>query len=253
LVGTPALPGKPPQGSLRRSIELYRAFRAEQSDPDRFYGLLATDSATQVAGYVDLHGRTVLDVGGGPGYFADAFRARGARYVAVDPDLRELSARADPGPGTVLGTGIALPVRTGAVDVCYSSNVLEHVPEPERMADEMVRVTRPGGIVVLAYTLWYGPHGGHEMSPWHLAGGRYATRRYVRRYGAAPKHVYGESLFPITIRRMLHWQEARERSGRIAFVDLRPRYHPAGLRWLVKVPGLREVLTWNVVLVLRVR
>jgi SAM-dependent methyltransferase len=253
LVETTAPPEAPPAGTLRRSVELFRAFKVEQSDPDRFYGLLAADSAAQLSEYADLDGRTVLDVGGGPGYFADAFRRCGARYVAIDADLGELTAREDPGPGTVLGSGTALPIQTGAIDVCYSSNVLEHVSEPELMADEMIRVTRPGGTVFLSYTLWYGPHGGHETAPWHYLGGHYAARRYARQYGKQPKNVFGESLFPITVGRMLRWKVARQRAGIVDVIDVLPRYHPSAFRWLVRVPGVREILTWNLVLVLRVR
>src|SRR5215217_4769783 len=92
-----------PQGTLRRSVALFGAFRVEQTDPDRFYGLLARDSARQVAQYAPLAGATVLDVGGGPGYFADAFAAAGATYLAIDADAGELSARGAPGPRTALG------------------------------------------------------------------------------------------------------------------------------------------------------
>jgi SAM-dependent methyltransferase len=241
-----------PEGTLRRSIDLFRAFRVEQTDPDRFYGLLAADSARQVGGYADLAGATVLDVGGGPGYFADAFRGQGARYIAIDADLGEMSAKTAPGPDTVLGSGTELPIRTGSIDLCYSSNVLEHVSVPERMADEMVRVTRPGGTVFLSYTLWFGPWGGHETAPWHYLGGQYAARRYARRHGKSPKNVFGESLFPITAGRMLRWSRARAAAGAIEVVDVLPRYHPAPLRWLVRVPAVRELIVWNLVLVLRV-
>jgi SAM-dependent methyltransferase len=240
-----------PLGSLRRSVDLFRAFRVEQTDPDHFYGLLATDSARQVRHYTGLAGATVLDVGGGPGYFADAFRSHGARYVAIDADLGELSMRSAPAPGTVLGSGTALPVRTDAIDVCYSSNVLEHVAAPEVMADEMVRVTRPGGTVFLSYTLWWGPWGGHETAPWHYLGGYRAADRYARRHGKRPKNDFGTSLFPITARRMLRWAAARE--DRVEVVAVLPRYHPRWASWVVRVPVLRELVAWNLVLVLRVR
>lgn len=251
--GAPARPVEAPApGTFARAVALFRAFRVEQSDPDRFYGLLAADSAAQVGGYADLRGATLLDVGGGPGYFAAAFRAAGARYVGIDADLGELSARSDPGPGTLLGSGTALPIATGAVDVCYSSNVLEHVADPERMADEMVRVTRPGGLVFLSYTLWYGPWGGHETAPWHYLGGHFAARRYTRRRGHPPKNVFGRSLFPITAHRMIRWTRTRAAAGAVEVVDVLPRYHPRAVRWVVRVPGVRELVTWNLVLVLRV-
>lgn len=254
-VGTPRPGdvGTPRPGTFRRSAALFRAFRAEQTDPDRFYRLLAADSVRHLAEYTALDGRLVLDVGGGPGYFAAAFARAGARYVALDADLGELAARSAPVPGTVLGDGTALPFRDASVDVCYSSNVLEHVAEPERMADEMVRVTRPGGTVFLSYTLWFGPWGGHETAPWHYLGGHYAARRYARRHGRAPKNRYGESLFPITARRMLRWARSRAATGPVDLVDVLPRYHPAPLRWVVRVPAVREVLAWNLVLVLRRR
>ena len=159
---------------MRRSVTLFQAFRKEQTDPDLFYGMLAADSAAQVAHYAPLAGRLVLDVGGGPGYFADSFRRAGARYLAIDSDVGEMSlhGRAPERGTSILGSGLSLPIRDGAVDVCYSSNVLEHVPDPWRMADEMVRVTRPGGYVFLSFTSWLSPWGGHETSPWHYLGGR---------------------------------------------------------------------------------
>lgn len=236
-------------GTLRRSVALLGAFRVEQSDPDRFYGLLARDSVRQVGQYVPLAGRSVLDVGGGPGYFASAFEAAGATYLAVDADAGELSARGAPGPRTVLGSGTALPVRDGAVDVCYSSNVLEHVREPERMAAEMLRVTRPGGTVFLSYTTWLSPWGGHETAPWHYLGGDYAAGRYQRRHGRPPKNRYGQSLFPLSAGRMLRWA----RSADAELVAALPRYHPRWARWLVHVPAVREVGLWNLLLVLRRR
>lgn len=235
-------------GSLRRSVQLFRAFQVEQTDPDRFYRLLAADSARQVGGYADLAGATILDVGGGPGYFGAAFRAIGATYFAVDADLGELSAVSSPGPGTVLGSGMALPFRDGAVDICFSSNVLEHVPDPERMAAEMVRVTAPGGTVLLSYTVWLSPWGGHETAPWHYLGGERAARRYERAHGRAPKNRFGISLFALSAGRMMRW--AHHFPG-VTVVDVLPRYHPRWTSWVASVPGLREVAVWNLLVVLR--
>jgi SAM-dependent methyltransferase len=236
--------------TLRRSVELFRAFRVEQSDPDRFYSLLADDSVHQLRRWTDLEGKVLLDVGGGPGWFADAFRAAGMSYVAIDPDLGELSARSAPGPGTVLGSGMALPVGNASVDVAYSSNVLEHVPRPELMVEEMLRVTRPGGLVVVAYMLWLGPHGGHETSPWHYLGGERAARRYERTHGHPPKNRYGTTLFATSAGRMLRWARGRQDAELLA---AEPRYHPSWAHWVVRVPGLREFATWNLQLVLRKR
>lgn len=235
----------------RRSTGLFRAFLAEQSDPDRFYGELAVDAAAQVDSFYSLDGARLLDVGGGPGYFADAFAALGATYVAVDADAGEmrLHGRA-PGPRTVQASGAALPFTEGSFDVVYSSNVLEHVAEPWTMADEMVRVARPGGLVAISYTLWWGPWGGHETSPWHYLGGHRARLRYERRTGHPPKNVYGESLFATTAAAGRRWAKAHRDAD---IVSVEPRYLPTSVKWVARVPLLREVVSWNVLLVLRKR
>ena len=233
--------------TLSRSVRLLQAFRVEQTDPDRFYGELAADSVQQLRDYVDLAGRTVLDVGGGPGYFADAFRGAGATYVSVEADLGELSARSEPGPGSVLGSALALPLTDCAVDVCYSSNVLEHVADPERMLAEMVRVTKPGGLVFCSYTLWLSFWGGHETAPWHFLGGHYAARRYMRKYGRPPKNVYGTSMFAVSGGRVVRWAA---HCADADLVTVFPRYHPWWAWWVARVPMLREVASWNLALVM---
>ncbi|HEX6075460.1 MAG TPA: class I SAM-dependent methyltransferase [Micromonosporaceae bacterium] len=239
---------EPHRPTLARSVRLFRAFLKEQSDPDHFYQVLARDSVEQVSAYVDLFGATVLDVGGGPGYFADAFRAAGARYVGVDPDVGELSTRGVPAPGMLMASGMRLPVRTDSVDLCYSSNVLEHVPDPWLMAAEMVRVTRPGGTIFLSYTPWYSPWGGHETSPWHFLGGHFARRRYVDRYGRQPKNRFGESLFVVSVADGLRWTRHCPAAH---LIDAFPRYHPWWAKPVVRLPLVREVASWNLALVLR--
>ncbi len=231
-----------------RALGLFRDFQVEQTDPDRFYTAMARDSVAQMQCLLDLQGAHVLDVGGGPGYWARAFAAAGARYTPLDADAGELALHGRvPLPGTVLGDGQALPFRDDAFDLVYSSNVGEHVPEPWRMGDEMLRVCRPGGIVFYSYTLWYGPWGGHETAPWHYVNGRYAARRYSRRTGHPPKNLYGVSLFPVSLAAGVRWARGRRDAD---LVEVLPRYLPASVFWVRRIPLVREVVTWNVALVL---
>lgn len=240
-----------PASTISRSIALFRAFRVEQTDPDRFYSLLAQDSVAEVQRWTPLTGTTVLDVGGGPGYFADAFIAAGAQYAGVEPDAGELTARGAAMRNVVRGSGMALPVADGSVGLAYSSNVLEHVPHPERMAEEMLRITRPGGTVVLSWTPWLSPWGGHETSPWHFLGGRRAADRYAEHHGQRPKNDFGISLFPCSVSRMVRWARRVEGEGTARVVEILPRYHPWWAKWVIRVPGLREVVAWNAVVVMR--
>jgi SAM-dependent methyltransferase len=235
---------------LRRSIGLLRAFRLEQSDPEAFYGHLAADTVAGLAGVVSLDGANVLDVGGGSGYLADALRQVGASAVLVDPDPAELGARGRLPAGAVRGDGGHLPLRSAAMDVVLCSNVLEHTSRPYELCEELIRVAKPGAVVWISFTNWFSPWGGHETSPWHYLGWERALVRYRSHYGREPKNVYGENLFRVHIGPTLAWA----RGLRDAEVVLaRPRYYPPWASFIVRVPAVREVATWNIELVLRRR
>lgn len=243
------------RATLARSVRLLAEFRYEQSYPARFYGALAADTVDLVmelwtgACGTSTQGLTVLDVGGGPGYFADAFAEAGMAYIGVEPDPREMHAgpAADAANGTfVRASGMALPFADDSVDVCLSSNVAEHVRDPWRLGAEMLRVTRPGGLAVLSYTVWLGPFGGHEMGLTHYLGGRRAADRYARRHGHRPKNDYGSSLFAVSAADGLAWA-----AGTGALIAAFPRYHPRWAWWLTRVPGVREFTVSNLVLVLQ--
>ena len=242
--------------TLRRSWRLLRSFRFEQTAPAVFYGGLAEDTAALIDALchdlsLSLTGARVLDVGGGPGYFASAFARRGASYVGLEPDVGEMSAAGIEVAQAVRGDGTRLPFADNTFDITYSSNVAEHIPHPWDMGEEMLRVTKPGGLVILSYTVWLGPFGGHETGLWeHYVSGSFARDRYTRRHGHPPKNVFGTSLFALSAREGLDW--ARRVSARGAkLVAAFPRYHPWWAWWVAKVPVLREFLTSNLVLVLQ--
>lgn len=238
-------PAHPQRRGLRRSVRLFRSFLVEQTEPERFYSTLAEDSIELLREHTELAGRTVLDVGAGPSEFARAFRAAGAHYVPVDHDPTVASVR----DGGVVGDALRLPLADGSVDIVFSSNMWEHVPDPEAVADELLRVTRPGGLVFLSYTNWLSPWGGHETSPWHWLGGERAIARYERRHGHPPKNRVGETLHRVSVRQGLEWAAGADADVLAA----RPRYLPDAARVVLRVPGLREVVTWNLLLLLRRR
>jgi SAM-dependent methyltransferase len=253
------------RATLSRSLRLLSQFRYEQPDPARFYDAVAEDTAAMVtdlwrgATGTAAAGRTLVDVGGGPGYFAAAFAGAGLHYIGVEPDPSEMhigaaqAATSITTPASTRGTttyvrasGVALPFADSSVDICLSSNVAEHVPQPWRLGGEMLRVTKPGGLAVLSYTVWLGPFGGHEMGLSHYFGGARAAERYTRKHGHRPKNDYGSSLFPVSVSQGLEWAAS---TG--ALVAVFPRYHPRWAWWMTGVPVLREFAVSNLVLVLQ--
>lgn len=231
--------------TLTRSIRLLLSFPAEQRDPERFYTGLATDTRALLDALsldttgTPLRGTSVLDVGGGPGYFTQAFGD--CYYIAVEPG-------AGHGAGFVRADGQQLPFADSSFDVVYSSNVAEHIPQPWTMGEEMIRVARPGGLIVLSYTIWLGPFGGHETGLWqHYVGGAWARDRYERVHGRPPKNSFGSTLFAVSCAAGIRWAES---VPGVKVSGLIPRYHPSWAWWLVKVPILREFLVSNLVIVL---
>jgi SAM-dependent methyltransferase/predicted O-methyltransferase YrrM len=226
-----------------RVRELWRLFRNEREDPEPFYTWLADELAADLERrHGALAGRTLLDLGCGPGYYTAALRARGATVVPVDNSADELGP--DPIAGALLADASALPLPDGSADGVVCSNLLEHTPDAAGVIREIERVLRPGGWAYLSWTNWYSPHGGHEMSPYHLLGPSRGPRLYERLHGPPRKNRYGEGLFPVHIGSTLRLISGRP-GLRVSAAE--PRYWPR-LRFLVRVPGLREVACWNCVI-----
>lgn len=93
---------------------------------------------------------TLVDVGCGQGALAAAARARFERYVGCDlvayPEFprdgwaRFVQADLDQVP---------YPLEEGAADATVSIETIEHLENPRAFVRELVRITRPGGVIVL--------------------------------------------------------------------------------------------------------
>jgi SAM-dependent methyltransferase len=92
----------------------------------------------------------VLDVGGGAFVrTAIAERVGFASWTVVEPDAADLPVVDDPRVCTMVGDGCALDLPDASFDTVLSIQVLEHVFEPIRMMQELYRVTKPGGTLVV--------------------------------------------------------------------------------------------------------
>ncbi|MFD8864984.1 methyltransferase domain-containing protein [Streptomyces sp. NPDC059590] len=93
-----------------------------------------------------------LDVGAGTGAGALALHTEtGARAVGADSSLTMATAMKAAGLAhVVVADGHHLPFRDACLDGAWADRVLQHVADPEQVVDEMTRVVRPGGRIVLA-------------------------------------------------------------------------------------------------------
>jgi SAM-dependent methyltransferase len=104
---------------------------------------------------VDVAGKRLLDVATGSGNLAlDAARA-GATVTGIDlvPELIDVARDRAVAEGVrvewLVGDAEALPFEEDAFDVTTSVVGVQFAPRSRVVADELVRVTRPGGTIVL--------------------------------------------------------------------------------------------------------
>ena len=108
-------------------------------------------------------GETGLDVGTGTGHFAAFLADRGLRVTGVDtsPAMLAVARAQRPDIAFQEAEAAALPFSDGAFDLVLSVTALEFVPDAARAAQEMFRVVRPGGRLVVAVL--------NANSPWAAA------------------------------------------------------------------------------------
>ncbi|MFF4529392.1 methyltransferase domain-containing protein [Streptomyces sp. NPDC001407] len=96
-------------------------------------------------------GRSFLDVGAGTGDAARELAAgSGARVVACDLSRTMCVEMTRAGLSEVaVADSHRLPFRDASFDGAWADRVLQHVEDPGRSLDEMLRVVRPGGRIVV--------------------------------------------------------------------------------------------------------
>ena len=130
---------------LERLEEAYRAHHEANRPADFVYG--GTERARPIAELVGT-GKRVLDLGCRTGALTQHYLA-GNSVVGVDAGREALAQAAALGVETVwTDLDEALPFEDASFDVVVAGELLEHLQFPERLIEEIRRVTSPGGRIV---------------------------------------------------------------------------------------------------------
>jgi SAM-dependent methyltransferase len=125
----------------------------------------------------------IFDLGCGSGLAARTFEKYG-RVVGGDISAAPLAADAAAGRSRLATRAEQLPFKDGTFDLVTALDVVEHLEHDVPAIREMLRVLRPGGILLItvpAVPILYGPHD-RVLGHWR----RYSSaelRRVVRRSG----------------------------------------------------------------------
>ena len=113
---------------------------------------------------------------------------------------------------------------------------------------EIERIVRPAGWAWISWTNWYSPWGGHAITPLHYLGPARGLAVYRRLFGEPKgRNIPYRNLWPTSIGRTL--KDVRARPN-LRLIDAVPRYYPSQ-RWITRIPGFREIATWNCVLLIQ--
>lgn len=98
----------------------------------------------------ELGNSRVLDAGSGKGRFARVLKDHNPEAHIVAFDLAHGMLRFVPGGiASCGGSMTALPFRSEAFEAAYATESLEHAVDIQRAVDEMCRVVKPGGRIVI--------------------------------------------------------------------------------------------------------
>ena len=165
----------------------------------------------RLAGEID--GRSTLDVGCGDGTLASAFWHKGAaRVIGCDIDAQMIArakaqaARQNAAIGYAVADAARLPFRSESFDIVTIITVLAFLPQPERALQEIARVLKPGGRLVIGdlgkWSLWATSRrlrGWLDLAPmWKAARFRTAgeLRALAREARLRVEHVSGAVYYP---------------------------------------------------------
>jgi SAM-dependent methyltransferase len=145
---------------------------AERGEPSYVWRDGQERRLAMIANAVKLAGAVVLVDGCGVGAYAGQIVRRYTPHVdALDIEVERVVAARAEAPRALVAAAEHLPYPANRYDVVLSNEVLEHVRDDAAAAAEMVRVTRPGGrIVVFCPNRWYPfeTHGHYWRGKYHF-------------------------------------------------------------------------------------
>lgn len=153
-------------------VMTHSAQAAERGEPSYVWRSGQERRLQMILAQTDLSHKQILEFGAGLGTYASQIRRRFTAHVeAFDIELERVKSLQGEIPHAILAAGEHLPYPDFYFDVVFSNEVIEHVQDDVLAAQEMVRVTKNGGYVMLfCPNRWYPfeTHGHYWKGEYHF-------------------------------------------------------------------------------------
>lgn len=128
---------------------------AERGEPSYVWRSGQERRLHMVQQWVSLDGR-ILDNGCGLGTYLEAFGRFSNQRFGLEVELDRAQQAIPRAEGITQAVGEYVPFASNTFDFVFSNEVIEHVTDDRLCMAEMVRVTRPGGrILIFCPNRWY--------------------------------------------------------------------------------------------------
>lgn|SRR5690606_37201248 len=145
---------------------------AQRGEPSYVWRAGQERRLQMIAHWTQLDNAKVLEAGGGVGMYAAQIHKRFTPHVeCFDIELERVQEARREVPHAVVAAAEYLPYQSNYFDTILSSDVLEHVADDRMAAQEMVRVLKPGGrLIVFVPNRWYPfeTHGHYWRGVYHF-------------------------------------------------------------------------------------
>jgi SAM-dependent methyltransferase len=154
------------------TVERGDRMRPHRSGHSYWYLKLLLDKMRRVADSESLPpGAKVLDYGCGNKPYRELFVKKFEQYIGAD-------LPGNPDADIIIGEAGEIPVADDSFDCVLSTEVMEHTTDPRFYLQEVGRVTKPGGSLVLSVpAIWVYHPDPIDYWRWTIAGLQYELRR----------------------------------------------------------------------------
>ncbi|MBW2981156.1 class I SAM-dependent methyltransferase [Candidatus Woesearchaeota archaeon] len=195
---------------------------------------------------VHIKNKRILELGCGRGGYSLKFARETKKLVATDLTKPSYALKANPKIKFVkLDASRHFPFKGESFDLVICFSLIEHVKNPRPMLNEIFRVLKDKGTLILTFPPFWSPLGGHRYKPFHLLGEKLAIKihnTFLRGYKKVKSYetTYGSwGLYPLKIKDVSSLLLA----SNFKIQDKWVRFSPLNF---AKIPIFNEFLTWHV-------